>query len=174
MDSYLDKVFKFIKRSRTENEIFISLRLWNISDNGKSKENKFIHQQLEREFKLDYPLEEKLAHCNSVKLGEKIFLNQAAVFDWPDNDREEIDRKGFCYGLREQVAILVDGTVVPCCLDKEGIINLGNINNENFDDIVQSKRAQALYYGFSKREAVEALCRKCGYRNRFRDLGAGT
>jgi len=65
------------------------------------------------------------------------------------------------------VAVLVDGTVVPCCLDGEGRISLGNILERDFDDILNSKRARDIYEGFSGRKAVEELCRKCGYRTRF-------
>jgi radical SAM protein with 4Fe4S-binding SPASM domain len=65
------------------------------------------------------------------------------------------------------VAILVDGTVVPCCLDGEGILSLGNINMTSFSDIIESERAKNIFEGFSRREAVEELCRKCGYRKRF-------
>jgi radical SAM protein with 4Fe4S-binding SPASM domain len=66
--------------------------------------------------------------------------------------------------------VLVDGTVVPCCLDGEGVINLGNVHETSFSEIVDGERANNLYYGFSRREAVEELCRRCGYRQRF---GAG-
>lgn len=69
--------------------------------------------------------------------------------------------------LRNQVAILVDGTVVPCCLDGEGIISLGNINEIDFSKIIDSERANNILDGFSRREAVEELCKKCGYRKKF-------
>lgn len=73
----------------------------------------------------------------------------------------------FCHALRSQAAILVDGTVVPCCLDGEGVINLGNVNQTSFTDIVEGERATNIVDGFSRREAVEELCRKCGYRQKF-------
>jgi len=66
--------------------------------------------------------------------------------------------------------ILVDGTVVPCCLDGEGVINLGNIHESDFSQIVESERANNIFNGFSRREAVEELCRKCGYRTKFNDI----
>ena len=75
--------------------------------------------------------------------------------------------KGFCHALRTHAAILVDGTVVPCCLDGEGVINLGNVQEEKFTDIINSERATAIVDGFSRREAVEELCRKCGFRQKF-------
>ena len=73
----------------------------------------------------------------------------------------------FCYGLRDQIGVLCDGTVVPCCLDHEGDIALGNLFQQSLEEILSSPRAQALYDGFSRREAVEPLCRRCGYARRF-------
>lgn len=94
-------------------------------------------------------------------------MNQDHEFQWPDLKEAEDEGKGFCHALRNQAAILVDGTVVPCCLDGEGVINLGNINQTPFSEIVEGERANNLYNGFSRREVVEELCRKCGYRQRF-------
>ncbi len=77
------------------------------------------------------------------------------------------DQSGFCLGLRDQAAVLVDGTVVPCCLDSEGSIKIGNIFEDEFEYILYGERARNLYEGFSKRKAVEGLCMKCSYRSRF-------
>ena len=75
--------------------------------------------------------------------------------------------KVFCYGLRDQLGVLCDGTVVPCCLDHEGDIVLGNLFQEDLDAILASPRAQAIYRGFSDGKAAEELCRRCGYARRF-------
>ena len=166
IESYLDKIFAFVKIAE-ENKKLICLRLWNLLDGGKNLKNDYILRRIEDEFKLDFKIEDKLTPCKGINLVENVFINQAAKFDWPSLDGEEINSKGFCYGLKDQVGFLVDGTVIPCCLDGEGIINLGNINEDSFDSIVNSKRAKDLYEGFSLRVVSEELCRKCGYRNRF-------
>ena len=70
-------------------------------------------------------------------------------------------------GLRDQIGILCDGTVVPCCLDAEGSIALGNIFRQSLDEILNSERAKALYRGFSNRAPAEELCLRCGYAERF-------
>ena len=90
MVSYLDKIFAFIKRSREEDELQICLRLWNVSEDSKNENNRFVLQRIEREFGLDFTIEEKLTPCNGIKLAENVFLNQSAVFDWPDNELEDI------------------------------------------------------------------------------------
>ena len=72
-----------------------------------------------------------------------------------------------CIRDREQLAVLSDGTVVPCCLDHEGDIPLGNLLERDLEDILRGPRARALYDGFSRRRPSEALCRRCGYARRF-------
>ena len=63
--------------------------------------------------------------------------------------------------------MLVDGTVVPCCLDHEGDIPLGNLFDTSMEEILASPRARALYEGFSRGKPPEALCRRCGFAERF-------
>ena len=168
--AYFRQIFNFIKAVQ-ETPLISSLRLWNLEkDNAlnlEKKRNQELIRMIEKEFSLDYKIEEKILPGRGIKIAHKVYLNQDHEFKWPDLKEEEDDGVGFCYGLRDQVAILVDGTVVPCCLDGEGVINLGNINKTSFNQIVESKRAQAIYDGFSQRKAVEELCRKCGYRQKF-------
>lgn len=122
---------------------------------------------IEKEFNLDYRIEEKVKPGGGIKLADRVFINQDYEFKWPALHEEEDDGKGFCYGLRNQAGILADGTVIPCCLDGEGIIDLGNINSHSFSEIIEMDRAKNLVDGFSRRVAVEELCRKCGFRKRF-------
>ncbi|EJO5347536.1 SPASM domain-containing protein [Clostridium botulinum] len=170
-DKYINDIISFIRDTIDKNNIFISLRLWNLDKdnitNLKKKRNAELLHIIEKEFKLPYKIEEKITPGKGIKVYNKIYINQDHEFQWPDLKAEEDDGKGFCYGLRNQVAILVDGTVVPCCLDGEGVINLGNINENDFGKIIDSKRANDILEGFSKRLAVEELCRKCGYRKKF-------
>ena len=116
---------------------------------------------------MPYKIEEEILPGKGIRIAKRIYLNQDHEFKWPDLREEEDDGIGFCYGLRDQAAILVDGTVVPCCLDGEGVINLGNIENEGFSNIMESERVSNIYEGFSRREVVEELCRKCGYRTKL-------
>ena len=102
-----------------------------------------------------------------TRIGERIFLEYGDKFDWPDLSSEEGGESVFCYGLRDQIGVLCDGTVVPCCLDHDGDIALGNLFDQNMDDILDTPRAKAIYEGFRNRKATEELCRKCGYARRF-------
>ena len=60
-----------------------------------------------------------------------------------------------------------DGTVVPCCLDADGNLALGNLFESDLESILSSERARNIYDGFTRRRACEELCRKCGYAKRF-------
>ena len=56
---------------------------------------------------------------------------------------------------------------MPCCLDGEGVINLGDLHVSSLEEILNSKRAKAMLEGFAKNKAVEELCVKCSYKDRF-------
>jgi radical SAM protein with 4Fe4S-binding SPASM domain len=170
-DNYIDNILEYVKEANEKSEVLISLRLWNLEENNdtnlEKKRNNDLLKVIEKAFDLPYKIQEKVVPGRGMKIADRIYLNQDYHFEWPDLKEKEDDGIGFCYGLRNQVAILVDGTVVPCCLDGEGVINLGNINDTDFSDLIISERAKRMIEGFSRREAVEELCRKCGYRKRF-------
>ena len=161
-DGYLESCVKFAKDAANRGS-FVALRLWNLgsgADNSSILD--FLHASFPGEWK-------DLRGGSSHRLADHIFLEWGERFAWPDPSLPEVDVNAdvFCYGLRDQVGILVDGTVVPCCLDSDANITLGNLFSSDFDDILSSPRARAIYDGFSRRRAVESLCRKCGYARRF-------
>lgn len=170
-DSYINNIISFTKEALASTNMLISLRLWNLDQdnvtNLQRQRNRHILQLIENEFNLPYKIEEKITPGRGVKIGDRLYLNQDYEFKWPSLDEDEDTGSGFCHGLRNQVAILVDGTVVPCCLDGEAVINLGNINSTDFSQVIEGERASNLFDGFSRGKVVEELCRKCGYRKRF-------
>ena len=103
-----------------------------------------------------------------TRVGQKVYLEYGDKFDWPDLSAADNGERVFCYGLRDQLGVLCDGTVVPCCLDHEGDIALGNLFDSDLGDILATDRAKAIYEGFSNGKAAETLCRRCGYATRFR------
>lgn len=170
-DAYIDNILKFSSRAVLESNMIISLRLWNLDEAlltaCQRQRNLAIIHKIEEHFKLAYKIQGNLSETKAIKLGDRVYLNQDYEFKWPSLKEEEDFNKGYCFGLRNQIAILVNGTVVPCCLDGEGIINLGNIHEYNFADIVTGQRAENIRLGFSNHNIVEELCRKCGFRKRF-------
>jgi radical SAM protein with 4Fe4S-binding SPASM domain len=168
---YMDHILSFTKEALDKSQVLISLRLWNLEENNevnleRTKNNELL-AFIENEFNLPYKIQEKVIPGRGIKIADRLYVNQDHQFQWPDLKEIEDNGPGFCYGLRNQIAILVDGTVVPCCLDGEGVIALGNIMKTHFSEIVECERAGNIVDGFSRREVVEELCRKCGYRKRF-------
>ena len=160
--AYLRDAWDFSEKAAASG-VIVALRLWNIG--GKDARNEeilsFLQQQLGQ-----HPLDMPQPRGGNWKLREKIYLEQAERFEWPDLSAAE-ENVRFCLGLREQIAVLCDGTVVPCCLDHEGDIPLGNLFTQELTEILKSPRAQALYDGFSCGRPSEELCRRCGYATRF-------
>ena len=162
LEGYLSDVWDFAQTA-SEKGIICALRLWNIG--GQETRNgeilAFLGDRLGT-----HPLDLPQLRRGSWKLGQRLYLEQAEKFDWPELEGPE-RAAGFCLGLRDQVAVLVDGTVTPCCLDHEGDIPLGNLLAEELDGILASPRARAICDGFSQRRPSEALCRRCGFAERF-------
>lgn len=168
---YINRVTDFINEARKKSDIICAIRLWNMDSEelkGANQLNLDILSLLEKNLNLDFSLAEKLQETHKIKLKDKVYLNMAEKFNWPDISINSIGEEVFCHGLRNQVGILVDGTVVPCCLDSEGTIELGNIFKESFESILEGERAANIYNGFSRRVAVEDLCKRCGYATRFK------
>lgn len=159
---YLEEVWAFAVKAAARGTI-CALRLWNIG--GGESRNAEILAFLEEKAGV-HPLCCPQPRKGSWRLADKIYLEQAERFEWPDLSAPESDAS-FCYGLRDQIAVLCDGTVVPCCLDHEGDIPLGNLFVQELPDILSSERARAIYDGFSNRKPTEELCRRCGYAARF-------
>ena len=157
--TYLENVWDFSACAATSG-IIIALRLWN--EDGLEKQNALIFDFLRKKVPKDWPE----LRSGSFRLGDNLYLERAKQFDWPALTACAVQTQ-FCYGLRDQIGVLADGTVVPCCLDHEGDIPLGNLFKQSFEEIWQSARAAALREGFSRREPVEELCRRCGYALRF-------
>lgn len=160
LDDYLQMCFEFCQKAAEKKKIAV-MRLWN--KGGFDSLNSEILQKMHRAFMGDW---QEL--YSGFKLCEYVFLEWGELFDWPDKDAEDIGSNHSCYGLRDQVGVLVDGTVVPCCLDAEGAINLGNIFESDLSKILSSERAENLKKSFQTRNVTEDLCRKCGYAKRFR------
>ena len=168
---YIDSILAFCKRAVVESNIIISLRLWNLDESllteDQRKRNVEIIDKIEQNFQLSYKISANLSEGKSLKIEERVYLHQDIEFKWPDLKEPEDLNKGYCFGLKNQIAILVSGIVVPCCLDGEGIIHLGNIHQHEFSEIINGKRAENIRIGFCNHNLVEELCRKCGYRKRF-------
>ncbi len=157
--AYVRMLADFAKRASDAGTIVV-FRLWNRGHDGDR--NAAAETILKQEIPGDWVVSPR-----SMRIRDKIFLEWGERFLWPDMAAELRQDRFFCYGLKNQFGILADGTVVPCCLDSEGTIGLGNIFNKDIGDILASERARAMVEGFDCGRAAEELCRRCGYARRF-------
>lgn len=167
-DEYLRDVALFAMEA-TNIGLLCEMRLWNLG--ASDIDNGAIFTPLCHLLGLDDGEQEeariKISESGNTTLRPRLFLGKATRFVWPSLDEPPTEQPIFCHGLRSQVAVLCDGTVVPCCLDSRGDIALGNVFETPLAEILLGERAQALYNGFSVRQPSEELCRRCGYATRF-------
>jgi radical SAM protein with 4Fe4S-binding SPASM domain len=161
---YLDGVLAFIRLAGNPPPVFINLRLWNLHRDTFDL-NERILERLASFFKLPSLITGNDAR--SLPLAPGVFLSWDRRFEWPHASAPDLGGYGRCRGLHDHIAILVDGTVVPCCLDAEADIPLGNILQGNLNEILTGTRAVSMREGFARQRIVEPLCRRCEYKKRF-------
>lgn len=157
---YLRKVVQF-SEAAAKAGIIVVLRLWNNGfDEGRNDITlEYLRSSLEGEW---------TKNTKGIRIRDKLHIEWGDRFEWPDKSAPIQSDDAFCYGLRDHFGILCDGSVVPCCLDSDGELTLGNIFKDSIDEILNSPTAAAMREGFNKRTAVTDLCRRCGYAQRFK------
>ena len=159
--SYLNSCFDFADKA-SERGILTVLRLWNRGyDNGRNIDTL---QALRDKFRG----EEWREGASGFRIRHKLHLEWGDRFEWPDVECDELGDAVFCHGLGDHFGILVDGRIIPCCLDREGVIELGNEYTDDIKAALSSPRAENMREGFKCKKATEELCRKCGYARRFK------
>lgn len=159
-EDYINSIIDFADKA-SEAGVLTVLRLWNLGHDGGRNDRtlEMLHGRFSEEW------------CygkRGARIRHKLHLEYGERFDWPDTEAEYLGDEVFCYGLRDHFGILSDGTVVPCCLDRDGKIALGNAFDKPISEILLSERAVAIRRGFDLRCAKEELCKKCGYARRFK------
>ena len=156
---YLSEVAEFSERASRQG-IIVVLRMWNQGfDEGRNDRIlSFFRDRIEGEW---------VKNSKGIRIHDKLHLEWGERFAWPDANAPLGGERVRCYGLCDHFGILADGTVVPCCLDSEGGLSLGNLFSEPLSDILSGERARAIADGFRQSVAVEELCRRCGYAERF-------
>ncbi len=155
-EDYMRRIMLFSQHAAARG-IIIVLRLWN--QGGYESQNELLlnlaAQYVPRPWTQRY---------DGWKLAPGIYIEFDKMFQWPDIGHPEYpEEEVFCYALRNQIGVLADGTVVPCCLDHDGTIPLGNLFHQSLEEILSSPRSRSILDGFSRHTASEELCRKCGY-----------
>ena len=164
-NKYLQNIFESVKELK---DVIISYRLWNLKDIKDNDINLEIIKSLEEYYNIQN-LKQTLIENEFLKLKENVFINQDTEFTWPDKNKEAIIEKGRCLALKEQIAILVDGTVVPCCLDNNGDIPLGNIFEEFIEEILNKPKSIEIKNNFERSIISCDLCKTCGFLKRLEE-----
>lgn len=153
---YLNEVCKLAKEVSQNKQFFLSLRLWIKNE----KLNKYIINYLNEKLNITIGENEKIL--------PNVYMSFDEEFDWPNLNNNFVSNTGRCLATKDQIAILVNGDVIPCCLDSNGIIKFGNIFTEDLDTILSSDRFINMQKGFMENKIIEELCQKCTYRLRFK------
>jgi hypothetical protein len=170
LDTYLAPIFDFIAAAVPASPLYINLRMWNLGtapEPGMQDLESLLLGRLAHHFGLPATLTGTPANVRNIILAPQVYLSRAQPFAWPHGPAKDLGQHGCCRGLRDHIAILVDGTVVPCCLDAEGDIPLGNVLLSTLAEILAGPRAAAMREGFARQQVLEPVCRRCTYRQRF-------
>ncbi len=166
---YLGKIFKFTERAFVERpELYINYRLWNLDEPlGVGLQNRSMLERVGQHFNFEFNENIDVRRNKSVRIKNRLHLHFDTEFTWPALDLPVLGERGTCYGLSSHFGVLADGTVVPCCLDKEGKIPLGNVKTQAILEILDNERSQKILKGFKDNKLVENLCQRCQYITRF-------
>ena len=151
LDNYLNNIFNTINGF---DNTYVSLRMW--INNKYSKD-----------------IINKINNCYNVlvdgdtKINDYLFVNFDKEFIWPDINNNYNNSNGSCMGLRSHIGILCDGTIVPCCLDYDAQINLGNIFNEDLDEVLNKSIVKEMIDGFENNKKIIKLCQHCNFYDRI-------
>lgn len=167
--SYLEPIFQFTDSALVQSDFFINFRLWNMKKTDTQfEQNESVLNLVNEHFGTQISDRVDVRLNKSKKLRENLYVHFDTEFIWPGLKQPERSSIGTCYGLRKQLAVHANGDVVPCCLDKESVLRLGNLHEFDLAQILKGARAQKIRTGFERGELVEELCRKCQYAERFR------
>ncbi len=173
---YLEKILSFTERAFAERpDLYLNYRIWNLEDvRGPDTNNRDVLKKVCERFQVQVPSHIDVRNRKSLRLKNRLYLHFDTEFIWPHLNLPVLGSRGRCHGLSSHFGILVDGTVVPCCLDKEGAIPLGNISETPILDILNSERATRILFGFRQKNLIEKLCQRCQYIERFQPASGPT
>ena len=162
--NYVEDIMEAVDKLKN---IFIVYRFWALKNN--KLDNKMLEylEKIKEKYFINDDMYNKIIKGNNIKIDNNIYINKAKEFEWPSLSNNYYNECGFCYGLKNQIGILVDGTITICCLDSFGVSNLGNIFNDNMEKIIDSQKVKNIIKGFNDRKVYLDICRHCSYKERF-------
>jgi len=151
--TYLNNIFDTIDSVR--NKTFVSLRLWVGSNNTQD-----ILSYINNRYSINI---QELDNNTKTKIGSNLIIDTFHEFIWPDLNNTYYNEKGRCMGLIDHIGILSDGTIIPCCLDSQGVINLGNIYEDDLDIVLDKRIVNEMINGFRNGYKCQELCKHCSF-----------
>ena len=162
--NYFEEVFETSDKLKN---IPIIYRIWLLDNLNLDILSTKIVEKIIKYYKLDNSFMEKVKENKNIKIKNNLYLDKDNYFNWPKEKKENNLIKGTCLGTRSHIAILVNGDVVPCCLDSSGVLKLGNIFKEDLDTILNKELFQKINKGFKDQQVVAKLCQTCDFRKKF-------
>lgn len=163
-ENYLKEVFSSVEKLKDK---IIIYRFWTLKSDELNEKSTEIVENIRDFYNLDTNLVDKIKKEKHIKIVDNIYIDKNTEFIWPSLDNDYYNEIGYCYALKDQLAILVDGTIVPCCLDSAGVIKLGNIYENSLEEVINSKRFTDMKQGFCNRKVTEELCKHCSFKDRL-------
>ena len=161
--NYFEDVFSTC--TTLSKNIPIVYRIWLLDNYNLDKLSTTIVDKIIFYYKLDNSFKQKVLDNKNIKIADNIYLDKDNKFNWPDNLENNLKETGTCLGTRSHIGILVDGTIIPCCLDSKGLLKLGNIFTDDLDEIFKSKKFLDIHNGFLNNKLTNNLCKNCSFRN---------
>ncbi|MBQ3307935.1 MAG: SPASM domain-containing protein [Bacilli bacterium] len=159
---YFEDIFDSIKDLNKNTTVIY--RLWTLKNNQLDEKSTKIVDKIKKYYNLPEETVDKIKKEHNIKINPQIYVDKDNEFEWP---KINIHKScGYCHALKTHIGILSDGTIVPCCLDADGIINLGNIFDDSIEDVMNSKRYKTLQKSFQDRKPSEELCQSCTYKKK--------
>lgn len=161
----IENILNSVTDIKKQKEIYFVYRYWTLKENLILKDNPILDTIIDY-YNLSMEKQQEIEQKGNIKVDDFTFINKDKEFNWPSLDNQINNETGYCYGLKTHIAILSDGTVVPCCLDAEGIVNLGNIYETKLEEILNSERVTNIINAFKNNKKCENLCKHCSFINR--------
>lgn len=161
--NYFEDVFSTC--TTLSKNIPIVYRIWLLDNYNLDKLSTTIVDKIIFYYNLDNSFKQKILDNKNIKIVDNIYLDKDNKFNWPDNLENNLKKTGTCLGTRSHIGILVDGTIIPCCLDSKGLLKLGNIFTDDLDEIFKSKEFLDIHNGFLNNKLTNNLCKNCSFRN---------
>ena len=167
INPYLLPIFEFVKLAyENKPDLYTNFRLWNQESNDSDNEDIFL--KIEAYFEVEINRNIEVGAIKSKNIWNRLYLHFDSRFEWPSFLLPFQGTQGRCHGTVNHIGIHADGSVVPCCLDKNAAINLGNATEQPLKDIINSERFTAMKNGFLNGVLVESFCQHCTFINRFK------